>query len=112
MPEAHVLHDFTRGPFAPETDFDLVWCCEFVEHVEERYLPHFLATFARGTRFVMMTHARPGQPGHHHVNCREAGYWVEHLASVGFRFDAARTEHTRSLAGRGHFASNGLFFHR
>ncbi len=35
---------------------DLIWCCEFVEHVEEARKDNFLAVFKRG-RVVAMTHA-------------------------------------------------------
>ena len=52
--------DFTGGA-PPEWDVgqvDLVWCCEFVEHVEERYVPNFLATF-EAAEMVAMTHAMP-----------------------------------------------------
>jgi hypothetical protein len=75
-----VTHDYATGPWSiydedgattrPDglTEFDLAWSCEFVEHVEERYVPNFLATFACA-RYVLMTHGEPGQPGWHHVNC-------------------------------------------
>ena len=69
-PQAHpqiVLHDYTVGPVdeyarPPYAPWDLVWSCEFVEHVEERYIPNFLHTFALG-QLVLMTHAEPGQDG-------------------------------------------------
>lgn len=31
-----VEHDFTQGPYLPDRVFDMIWCCEFVEHIEER----------------------------------------------------------------------------
>lgn len=111
VPERHVVHDFARGVYLPADGFDLVWSCEFVEHVEERHLPNFLVTFACGDRYLMMTFAGPGQPGHHHVNCRPADYWIERLASIGFRHDEARTLETRTLA-TGHYGERGLFFVR
>ena len=37
IPDFHVIHDFANGPFLVHKPFDLVWCCEFVEHVEERF---------------------------------------------------------------------------
>ena len=112
IPEQHVVHDYVRGPYVPSDAFDLVWCCEFVEHVEERYLGNFLATFESGRRFLMMTYAGPGQPGHHHVNCRSAGYWIEAVARIGYRFDDVRTKESRSAASPGHYRQRGLFFVR
>lgn len=110
VPESHVTHDFTRGAYRPAETFDLVWCCEFVEHVEERCVEHYLETLTCGTGYLMMTFAEPGQPGYHHVNCQPAGYWIEKIGSTGFRFDATRTKETRAIASPGHYRARGLFF--
>ena len=118
-------NDYTRYPFPepigatffPEVDpFDLVWSCEFVEHVEERYVPNFLETFKLAP-IVLMTHAESGQQGHHHVNCRTADYWKGVLAAIGFQFDEQLTVVTRELASindspYNHYRRSGLAFRR
>lgn len=121
-------HDYTLGPWSPsflregpegpwrDDRCDLVWSCEFVEHVEERFLPNFLATFGAG-HYVLMTHADPGQLGHHHVNCRSSDYWVGTMAAVGYRLDSQLTAQTRELAGHNtdqwnHYVRSGLAFAR
>lgn len=76
-----VIHDYTTGPF--EIKKDLAWSVEFVEHVEKKFMPNFLATF-KGCKFVAMTHALPNQPGHHHVNCMPDVYWFGVMEAVGF----------------------------
>jgi SAM-dependent methyltransferase len=111
VPEQHVQHDFNDGVFVPEETFDLVWCCEFVEHVEERYLKHFLPTLALGST-LMMTYASPGQPGHHHVNCQPESYWIEKLTGIGMHHEAELTRKARAIAATGHFAAHGLVFTR
>lgn len=78
-------HDFTKGIFIPAHGFDLAWCCEFVEHVEEQFAGNFLTTF-QFCRYVAMTFAIPGQPGYHHVNCQPQEYWVKRMAERGFVF--------------------------
>ncbi len=110
--DQHVRHDYTQGLYLPGDEFDLVWSSEFVEHVEERYLGNFFATFDSGRRYLMMTFAFPGQPGHHHVNCQPAEYWLEKLARLGFDYDKARTEESRAVARKGHYRRAGLFFIR
>ena len=110
IPDEHVRHDFTMGPADLDDLFDLVWCCEFVEHVEERFLDHYLPLLGRARSGVMMTHALPGQPGHHHVNCQTEEYWIDKLASVGMHHDLRLTTATRLIAGAGHFAERGLVF--
>jgi SAM-dependent methyltransferase len=60
-----VCHDLSLGPV--KTKVDLVHCQEVVEHVEARYLEHLLDSLATG-RVILLTHALPGEGGHHHVN--------------------------------------------
>lgn len=78
------IHDFNTGPFIPEKTYDLAWSVEFVEHIDWQYMPNFMASFQQ-CKYVIMTHALPGQPGHHHVNCRDWQYW--HGAMNAFGFD-------------------------
>ena len=109
-------HDFTHGPFYPEHDFDLCWSCEFVEHVDERYLPNYLHLFRAGN-VVLLTHADPGQAGYHHVNCRTADYWIGVMAAVGYALDEMLTSSARELAALNtspwnHFVRSGLAFRR
>lgn len=123
MPQQHdriLKHDYTRDPLAAwvggRWSFDLAWSAEFVEHIEERHVPNFLATF-RLARLVLMTHAIPGQPGWHHVNCRHADYWIGVLSAAGFTLDLGMTETTRDLAasnGRetNYYRDTGLAFRR
>ena len=87
IPTCHVLRDYVDGVFRPEESFDLVWSCEFVEHVEQNYLDHFFETFSVAKKYVMMTYARPGQPGWHPVNWQPEGYWVEKLNGIGYEVE-------------------------
>lgn len=110
--DVHQMHDYTTGPFLPEEDYDLIWCCEFVEHVEEQYVDNFLATFDCAKKYIFMTAAAPGQPGWHHVNCQLSGYWIEKIEKRGFSFAPKLTEEARIRAGAGHFLLQGLVFER
>lgn len=115
-----VQHDYTSGKFHnfPEGnhEFWLGWCCEFVEHVEEKFMPNFLETF-KHCRIVLMTHATPGQPGHHHVNNQPASYWKGALAATGFLYDHFLTMSAREQAAlnrhpSNHFVRSGMAFRR
>ena len=89
-------HDYTLGdyPKADETKWDLAWSGEFLEHVEERYLPHIMHTF-KACKHVCATHAEPGQIGFHHVNCQTTDYWVTQFEKYGFAFDEGNTKKLR-----------------
>jgi SAM-dependent methyltransferase len=107
VPGQFLKHDYTHGPLLLEAD--LCWSCEFVEHVDQRYLGNFMATFA-GCRTVAMTFAEPGQAGHHHVNCQPASYWIERFFEHGLAFDHATTVALRQIETAMHFKLRGLVF--
>lgn len=85
LPKDRVIsHDYAKGPYLPPRRFDLGICTEFVEHVEARFASNFLATF-QSCKFILMTHALPGQGGFHHVNEQDSTYWANRMASENFR---------------------------
>ena len=112
--ERIVIHDYSRGPLVVEATVekpDLVYSCEFVEHVERRYMENFLATFDLA-RVVCFTHAFEGQAGHHHVNCQAPGFWVSSMQERGFSWDRKASIRSRRIAGRSHWERSGLVFTR
>lgn len=116
--EGLVAHDYTTGPLRLDVEFDLVLTTEFVEHVEPRYQDHYLATFDAGRKLLVMTHARPGQGGHHHVNCQPDKYWIRLLETRGWHYLKPTTRAMRTIAppkrwGRGfYYRRQGLLFAR
>jgi SAM-dependent methyltransferase len=90
VPGYVIEHDFTKGPAPIAQPFDLCWCAEFVEHVEERYIPNYTKAFQL-CRHLVMTHGEPGQAGHHHVTLKTTSWWRHKLADFGFEFDEQET---------------------
>jgi SAM-dependent methyltransferase len=90
-----VQHDYTVAPFIPSMLLDLAWCAGFVEHIDEEFIPNFMASFC-ACKYVCLIHAEPGQAGHHHVNCRTTDYWVRKMSDFGFDHDAEETAYLRS----------------
>jgi hypothetical protein len=107
-----IEHDFASGPLDAGR-YDLGWAVEFVEHVDEVYVPHFMTTFA-GCANVFITAAVPGQPGHHHVNCQWGDYWIARFREAGFDYDGEASQGVRAastMASR--FTQNtGMVFRR
>jgi len=112
IPQFHVIHDFENGPFIPNKAYDLIWSCEFVEHVSEDKVNNIMKTFGYGKKYIMMSYAEPGQAGWHHVNCKPEEYWIKKILGIGFRIDLRLTKTGRRMAGAGHFAEKGLIFRR
>lgn len=105
-------HDYTTGDARMRDDaaFDLVWSCEFVEHVDAEHVDNFMVDMARAP-LVLMTHAVPGQTGHHHVNCQDATYWIDAFARHGYAVDFGLTGETRARA-HSYYAATGMAFRR
>lgn len=106
-----IKHDYTTGPYlwSYGVRIDLVWCMEFVEHVEEQFVGNFLATFDAG-RVLYLTAAPPGFPGHHHVNCQPPEYWIDLLSQRGWALDTEATQWVRGNAGHVFGRRQGLVF--
>jgi SAM-dependent methyltransferase len=130
IPGYVMQHDFCDGPFIPERKYDLIWSCEFLEHVGKEYVPNILETFAHAGKVILTTHAFPGrraglrllakkrpERGHHHLNCQPSAYWIRYIEALGFEchVDATLRARTITLAdhpGINHFARSGLLFTR
>lgn len=104
-----IKHDFCDGPYIPEKKFDLIWCCEFVEHVDERFMLNFIETFKK-CKYLMITHATPGQGGYHHVNEQSVTYWLKNLKEAGFKLEPEVTLLAREKAINYFFLRSGLVF--
>lgn len=106
----HIInHDYTKLSYTTSIEYDAVWCCEFVEHVEEKFLDNFLATFMCAKK-VFMTHAVPNQEGYHHVNCKKSEYWIDKLNSIGFEYNEEVSMFLRSLTNKMHVKNTLLYF--
>lgn len=109
------IHDYTIGPLEFD-QFDLGWCVEFVEHIEKKYMPNFLKTF-ESCKYIAMTHALPGQSGHHHVNLMPIDYWIGVMEATGFtmlvnetnEMRKASTMRERYIRQQGYIFKNGRF---
>lgn len=124
IPNNLILHDYTIGTNNLIQNFDLGWSCEFVEHVESKYVDNFINDFKK-CKYVAMTFAGIGQGGHHHVNENTSDFWINLMLINGFTYLETETEILRqkSIEDRNerlkdstnpyfisHFIERGLFF--
>lgn len=114
-------HDLREGPYLwpiENIPLRLVWCCEVAEHIDQRYLPYFLDTITQGAPglILAMTHAFPGQGGHHHVNEQPPEYWIELMKSRGLDVMEKAASLSRDIAYQdcpsGHWVRSGLLFQK
>jgi hypothetical protein len=106
-----VVHDYTKSSYIPDKVYDLGWSVEFVEHIEEEFTTNFMQTF-ECCKFVVITYAPPGWPGHHHVNCRTGLYWYKKFKHHGLVLDVDVTKAIRkvSVMHKPFMANRGMFF--
>jgi hypothetical protein len=91
-----LIHDYTQGTI-DTARFDIGWSVEFLEHVEEKYLPNIFYTFQK-CDIIFCTHAVPKQPGYHHVNCQTSEYWINKFKEYGFELLNEPTTKVRELS--------------
>ena len=103
--------DFSKTKYKTNKQYDLIWSVEFLEHVEEKYIENYMPAFESGS-FVIVTHAQPGQAGHHHVNLEDKHYWLELFKKYGFTYreDYTFSSKARSTMEREFWRSRGLVF--
>lgn len=87
---------------------DLIWCCEVVEHIDEKYLDNLLTTLSSG-KYIVMTHAVKGQGGFHHVNCQDWTYWKEKIEGKGYELLVKDSKYSRNFA-HNYYKRTGLIF--
>ena len=111
------IHDYSKpwkdGALYASREYDLAWSVEFLEHVEEKYMPNYMATF-RSCKYALVTAAPPGYAGHHHVNCQDMKYWIDAFAKNGFAFSDLDTSLVRSCSTmqKPFMQTTGMFFKR
>lgn len=106
-----IVHDYTLGKPQIDEYFDLAWSCEFLEHVEEQFMENYMDSFKK-CKYVIATHAYPGQWGHHHVNCKDVLYWKQSFAKFGFKFSGVESLKIRDISSMkaDHLRRSGCFF--
>jgi len=80
--------DLRVGPWKGDP-VDLVWSVEFLEHIDESYMPHYMETFKLGKWVVCTASQNKNVP--YHVNCQSKEYWIEKFDQYGFKFEPELT---------------------
>ena len=88
----------------------MVFSYECAEHIAA--VDNYINTITINcSRVLAITHALPGQGGHHHVNEQVDAYWIEKITVKGFKYLEKESMEARSL-GDGYFSKSGLIFER
>lgn len=105
-----VAWDFTTGPYTYfRLPFDLIWCFEFVEHVEAKYAENYLQTIDLG-RVLYLSTPPPNFGGWHHVNEQPEDYWIALFGSHDWQQDIEATAWVRQHGDHIFSRRQGLVF--
>lgn len=104
-----IFHDYTLGELQLDETFDLAYSTEFLEHVEERFVPNFMKSFQKA-KYVFCTGAPKGQGGHHHVNEQSIDYWIEKFNEYDFTFLENESQEIKKHSGDKLITRNSMFF--
>lgn len=113
-PQPTYVHDLTLGWYKPFESIDMVWCCDVVEHVEERFVENILKTF-QCAPLVALCHGTEGMghSGWHHVNNKSVEYWAEKMRSAGYELDVEGTKESHAVTkGRSYWPDSGRFWRK
>jgi len=104
-----VIHDYTTGNLNLDTYFDISWCVEFLEHIEEKFLSNVFDTFKK-SKYVFCTASVNG--GHHHVNVKPLSYWIEKFKLYNFEYLKVETDEIKieSTMRRNFVRDTGMIF--
>jgi len=91
-----IIHDFTKGPLVC-SEKDLSWSCEFLEHVEEKFMDNYFSVFKQ-TKVVCCTFCNVHGTGHHHVNIQNQEYWDQQFLVRGFHKQEKVTKNIRAIS--------------
>lgn len=89
--------DYRKGSSNLNRNFDLCWCVEFVEHIEEKYIHNFMEDILL-CNYIILSAAPPGWRGTGHVNCRKESYWISLIEGYGYKFIPEITKQIRDLS--------------
>jgi len=89
--------DYRIGPSELSRRFDLGWCMEFAEHIDEQYVDNFFTDFSL-CEIMCFTAAPPGWGGVGHVNEQKTLYWLRQFKARGWRFDLLKTLRFRFIS--------------
>lgn len=93
--DTYIKHDL-REPLHLDRKYDLVLCLEVLEHIPPEKAETAVGSIVSAGRTAVVTAARPGQGGRHHVNERPRSYWLELFGEKGWTADDDIAERIKS----------------
>jgi SAM-dependent methyltransferase len=88
--------DFTIDRLDSIEKRDACWSCEFLEHVEEKYMDNYFSVFEKVDVVFCTFSLNPN--AHHHVNVKPQMYWEDEFRKRGFDINIEKTLKLRDIS--------------
>lgn len=72
--------DLSRNDLFPKQYVDVAFTIEVAEHIPPLLSRDFVGFLVSSAPIIVFTAARPGQPGHGHINCQPKEFWHDLFA--------------------------------
>ncbi|MFH1996552.1 MAG: methyltransferase domain-containing protein [Candidatus Omnitrophota bacterium] len=89
--EDNFLQFDLRNDYIDGKQYDLCFCFEVAEHIEEKYSEVLIRSLTRASPTILFT-ASPSEAGVDHVNVHQPEWWIDTFDQNGFTYDARLTE--------------------
>ncbi|MFH1593602.1 MAG: methyltransferase domain-containing protein [Candidatus Omnitrophota bacterium] len=86
-----LVHDLRNG-YSAVRRYDLCFCFEVAEHIEEKYSRILIAALTKSSPLIIFTASPPGTGGHCHCNEKPAEWWIGEFRKFMYDFDREATE--------------------
>ncbi|NBB78371.1 MAG: methyltransferase domain-containing protein [Verrucomicrobia bacterium] len=87
-------HDLTK-PYSASETYDIALCIEVVEHLPPSASDIIVSSISDSAPVAIITSARPGQGGTHHVNEQPFEYWIEKFETKNMIYNEERAKYMR-----------------
>jgi SAM-dependent methyltransferase len=80
-----------RKKFNNKRKYDLCFCLEVAEHIEEKYSDRLIQSLTEASPTIIFTAAPPEQTGDCHFNLKPYEWWIEKFKKFGYSLDIFST---------------------
>jgi hypothetical protein len=83
-PRDKIMFSDLRTPIKINKRYDVATCWEVAEHIDPWGVDNFVRNLCGFSDTVVMSAARPGHLGRHHINCQEHSFWNQKFGSLWY----------------------------
>jgi SAM-dependent methyltransferase len=96
IPDEHLEVYDLRQEYESDADYDVALCIEVLEHLPERAADNIIKTIASHAPIAVVTAAKPGDSGRHHINEQPRSYWIKKFDEQGMNYNEQIVEQIRN----------------